>query len=377
MTGADVTLDDLEADPHSVLAGMAAAAPVTWVPALGGWVVTQRDLVIAMMRDPVTFTVDDPRFATARVVGPSMLSVDGDEHTRHRRPFGDAFRLPEIRRRLAGYVEGEAHRLTRVMLAETAPEIRRHLAGPLAVEGVVAALGLIGTRTEEVLGWYDQIVAAVTAASTTQGTDSIPSPGFDRLADRVGATIAAGGSLLADAGRMLSVGEVVSNAAVIMFGGIETVEGTIANTFAHLLADRRQWEEVVAEPALIPNAVEESMRLEPAVLRVDRYATSTVEVGGANIRRGHLVILSIASANRDPATYPEPDTFDVRRREAKTHLTFAHGPHACLGLHLARLEAQAAVAAAVDLAAGMRLIEPAIPTGSVFRKPDRVAVSVV
>ena len=77
--GADVTIAELERDPHPVLARLRAREPVSWVPALDAWVVTRRDLTLQAMRDPDTFTVDDPRFSTAQVVGPSMLSLDGLE----------------------------------------------------------------------------------------------------------------------------------------------------------------------------------------------------------------------------------------------------------------------------------------------------------
>src|SRR6266581_1897940 len=87
-----VTLAGLETDPHPVLAGLRAVAPVSWVPVLGAWLVTGYDLAVAVLRDARTFTVDDPRFSTARVVGPSMLSLDGASHARHWAPFSRAFR---------------------------------------------------------------------------------------------------------------------------------------------------------------------------------------------------------------------------------------------------------------------------------------------
>src|SRR5919204_847999 len=91
--GAAVTVADLEGDPHPLLAELRAREPVSWLPALGGWLITRRDLALQAMRDAETFTVDDPRFSTGRVVGPSMLTRDGDEHTRHRDPFARPFRL--------------------------------------------------------------------------------------------------------------------------------------------------------------------------------------------------------------------------------------------------------------------------------------------
>ena len=75
----------LDRDPHPVLARLREHEPVSWLPSLDGWLVTRHDLVLAALRDPATFTVDDPGFTTARVIGPSMLSLDGPEHASHGR----------------------------------------------------------------------------------------------------------------------------------------------------------------------------------------------------------------------------------------------------------------------------------------------------
>src|SRR5580765_7520250 len=94
--GAAVTVADLDGDPHPLLHRLRAAEPVSWLPAVGGWLVTRHDLALAVMRDSRGFTVDDPRFSTAQVVGPSMLSLDGDEHRRHRDPFARGLLKPEV-----------------------------------------------------------------------------------------------------------------------------------------------------------------------------------------------------------------------------------------------------------------------------------------
>ena len=98
--GAALTLAELDADPYEPLARLREHEPVSWVPVLDGWLVTRRDLCIAVMRDAERFTVDDPRFSTAQVVGPSMLSLDGAEHRRHRDPFAAAYRRTEVDGRL-------------------------------------------------------------------------------------------------------------------------------------------------------------------------------------------------------------------------------------------------------------------------------------
>jgi cytochrome P450 len=109
--GAAASLEELELDPHPLLARLREHEPVSWLPALGGWLVTRRDLALKAMRDSGTFTVDDPRFSTARVVGPSMLSRDGAEHGRHREPFARPFRLDAVRERFTTLVETETERL--------------------------------------------------------------------------------------------------------------------------------------------------------------------------------------------------------------------------------------------------------------------------
>ena len=85
--GEAITLADLDRDPHPWLARLRDTEPVSWLPALNGWLVTRHDLAVTVMRDSAAFTVDDPRFSRRRVVGPSMLSLDGAEHGRHRAPF--------------------------------------------------------------------------------------------------------------------------------------------------------------------------------------------------------------------------------------------------------------------------------------------------
>jgi cytochrome P450 len=373
--GSALTLDRLDTDPYAALARLRADEPVSWVPVLDGWLVTRRDLCIEVMRDAARFTVDDPRFSTAQVVGPSMLSLDGVEHRRHRDPFAEAFLKPEAKRRFAEPVAREARRLVEALAPSGRAEIRRDLAGPLAVNVVAAALDLQDTEPGVVLGWYDEIVAAVDRVSTGGEIGPGARAAVSALGRHVAGTLEHGGGVLAQAGASLAPAEVVSNAAVMMFGGIETSEGMTTTLFWHLLTNPDQLAMVRADRSLGPNAVEESLRLEPAAARVDRYATADTDLGGAAIRGGDLVIVSLTAANRDPDTCPEPDVFDVTRANARSHLAFAQGPHACVGVHLARLETGAALDAVLDGWPGVR-IDPAStpPTGVVFRKPRSLPV---
>jgi cytochrome P450 len=364
-----VTLDDLDARHHEVLAELRAESPIAWVDSIGGWVVTDRATAIMVMRDAERFTVDDPRFSTAQVVGPSMLSLDGAEHGRHRDPFAAAFRPSEVTRRFAEEVPAIARRLVAALAPRGEAELRREFAGPLAVAVVARSLGLHHLDPGRLLGWYDQIVAAVDDISfgrpmTSTGVDAMRSLGV-----ALDGAVREQDSVLLGAAARMSRDEVVANAAVFLFGGIETSEGMTANVIRHLLLHPAALRAVRDDRSLVEAAVEESLRLEPAAARVDRYATVDMTLGAADIACGDLVVVSLAAANRDPAVYESPDEFRIDRDDARSHVAFAQGPHACLGAQLARIETRAAVDAVLDQLPDIELAEPSTVAGTIFRKP--------
>ena len=376
--GAGVTLEQLDQDPHPVLAALREREPVSWLPALEGWLVTRYDLAVHVMRDAETFTVEDPRFSTAQVVGPSMLSLDGEAHSRHRAPFAAPFRPRAVRERFATAATDEADRLIDTFADDGAAELRRSFAGPLAASIMARALGLEQGEVGTMLGWYDAIVAADT--DVTAGHDGPISAGdaFDSLSERLEAVIAAGpeASLLGAAASRedLTTDQVVSNAAVLLFGGIETTEGMIANAIVHLLEPPEVLAWIDHDRSRLDAALEETLRLEPAAAMVDRYATADVDLRDTQIRQGDLVRVSISAANRDRAVFPDPDRFHPTRFDrpgTRGHLAFAHGPHVCLGVHLARLEARAALDVLLRRLPTLALDPSRLPRiqGLVFRKP--------
>jgi cytochrome P450 len=365
--GRGATLRELQEDPHPLLARLRTAEPVSWLAVRSGWLVTRYDLAVRVMRDPATFTVDDPRFSTSRVVGPSMLSLDGADHTRHREAFAHPFRPTTVRARFATFVEAEADRLISAIRPAGGAELRREFAGPLAAAVVSEALGLSDVDVDTLLTWYAAIVAAVSDVTAGGPVTAAGADAFAQLRTAVIRTLAPEG---------LSEDEVASNAAVLMFGGIDTTEGMILNAVRHLLVDPGALALVRDHPDLLPNAIEESIRLEPAAAVVDRYATRDVELAGARIRRGDLVSVSIAGANRDPAVFSDPDRFDIRRANARENLAFAQGPHFCLGAQLARSETTIAIGRLLNRLPGLRLDPeyPNAPRGLVFRKPPALRV---
>ena len=382
--GGGLTLEELSGDPHAALARLRVREPTSWVPCLDGWLVTRHDLAVRVMADAGTFTVDDPRFSTARVTGPSMLSLDGPQHARHRAPFVGPFRAGQVAQRLSATVSETVARLIDSLEPLRRMELRSQFAGPLSAAVMSHALGLGDDGVAELLAQYDAIVGSVTAITT--GLEPTPEgrEAFAALRQRLehvitepsGQSILAAAAAAARTEGVLDHDQVAANAAVLLFGGIETTEGMITNAALELLQRPGQLDRVRADPAVLGPIIDESLRLEPAAAMIDRYAVSDCTLGDAQIRRGELVRISITATNRDPAVFPDPDRFDPARPNARRHLAFAQGPHVCVGVHLARLEARVALGALVARLPGLRL-EPGKPAevrGLVFRKPGALQV---
>lgn len=370
-----VSVAELAVDPHPVLASLREEAPVAWIPDLDAWMVTSHALCTEVMLDAETYTVDDPRFSTQQVIGPSMLSLDGIEHRRHRDPFSPPFRAAKIAE-LRSDVEVESRRLIAAVAADGDGDLRSQVAAPLAVSVMAGVLDLGDVAVSDVLGWYEDIVEAVHAVTAGGAVPRSGIDAFENLKAAVAANLSSSRLLgPVDEAGSLDVDEIVSNVAVLLFGGIVTSESSTAIAFHHLLADQRAQEALRDDPSQVRAFVEETFRIEPSAAAVDRYATSDVELAGAHISRGDLVRVSLSAANRDPAVFPDPDRLDWARDNLGRSLTFARGPHACLGIHLARLETTLAVEALLDHpgplnSAGLDPIE-----GLVFRVPATVEVT--
>src|SRR4051794_16422791 len=196
------------------------------------------------MRDSATFTVDDPRFSTGRVVGRSMLTTEGAEHDRQRAPFTERFRLNHVRRRFAGFVAAETERLIDDLVTAGGGDLSRQFAAPLAASVVTHVLGV---PRERVLDRYAAIVHATTEVARGHAVTHEGRAAAEELREAVGAD-----------------DETAANLATLLFGGIETTEGMIANALLHLLERPDELERVREDPSLTANAIEESLRLEPA-----------------------------------------------------------------------------------------------------------------
>lgn len=376
-----IDLEALTIDPHPILRAWRETSPVLWVGELDGWLVTGYDEAVRVLKDSDTFTVQDARFSTARLTGESMLTVDGAAHSRHRGAFAAPYRPAAIRHRLTEATRRIADELVAGRADRVSVEVLSEIAQPLAIAVLAETLGLPRTSAAEVIEWHHLLAAAFEDDAAGRPA-AVPTPALDELRSRVMETVRrTDASPLLDAATSgacpLTVDETVGNLAIMMIGGVETVEGMIAHAVQYLWRlDAAESPDVLDENA-VDRAIEESLRIEPAAARLDRYATSDIQIGAAQIRRGDLVMVSISGANRDPRQFADPDRFNPDRANLTRQLGFALGPHYCLGVHLARLEARAAIfALRRHLPAAHLDARSDASTGLIFRKPRRLTLAV-
>jgi cytochrome P450 len=137
----------------------------------------------------------------------------------------------------------------------------------------------------------------------------------------------------------------------------ETTSGSLGNGLLLLLRNRKSWDALCADPALIPGAVEECLRRGPSLTTGRRLCVRETTVGDVRIPEGAKVVLGVAAGNCDDALFDDPETFDIERANAKRHFTFGYGSHACLGAPLARLQMRTAFEELTRRLPHMRLVE--------------------
>ena len=181
----------------------------------------------------------------------------------------------------------------------------------------------------------------------------------------------------ADAAGEMSPLEIIFQIVQLIIGGTDTTRVAIVVQLALLLQHREQWDAVCRDASLIPGAVAEAMRFDPSVASYVRVTTEDIEVGGAVLPAGQLIVLSTMSAARDEEAYEHPDVFDIRRTDQPRLLpAFGSGAHRCIGEALARVELEESLAAIAARIPQIQLDQaPAIKGHSGIRRVDTMRIS--
>lgn len=358
----DPFVDPYLRDPYAFWIEARGTEPVFYSPELDYWVVTRYEDIKAIFSDPKTFSAGNaqtpikplaPAVVEALQTGglktrPVMSNADPPVHTRIRKFTWQAFtpkRIaqlePDVRRlvsRFLDQIEGE-HRvdLVRRMFYEL-PVLVLFIFLGMPEEDVARVK--TWSRNRLMLTWgrlsdEQQMLEARGLLEYWHYTDAfvqslLADPPDNYVGDLIRASRAADGEL--------SILEITNVVYGLLIAGHETTTSMSANAIVTLMEHRAAWERLCAEPASIPNAVEELLRFDSSVITWRRKALKAVEIAGVPIPEGANLLLALCSGNRDDAHFPEPERFDIDRENARTHLSFGFGIHYCLGAPLARLE---------------------------------------
>ena len=381
----------VEGVPYDLIAEMREGAPVHWVdePSVMGWgegpgywAVLTHELVNQVLRDPSTFSshqgatqIRDPGTAEMLAfVQRMMLNQDPPSHTRLRRLLTKSF-TP----RAVAALEDDISSRAKSIIDRVAPSGGADFASDIAVELPLMTLAAIMGVPEEdrmllfdwsnrVIGYQDSEYAISDRFDPSTGTDMarkarkvrdeikpdadgrMPDPrSREGLADMYfyaselathrreypGSDVVSILLATEDEQGAITTEEFETMFFLFAVAGNETLRNAIPGGMLALLEHPSEMSKLIAQPELLPNAIEEMLRYAPPVVHFRRTATRAVDLGGVKVKRNDKIVVYHVAANRDPQVFPNPERFDIER-SPNDHVTFGAGPHFCLGAHLAR-----------------------------------------
>jgi len=362
----DLRKPSFRANPSPELARVREAGPLCRIEPFGFLGVTRFGDVLQVLKNPKLYSSAGldayfPAIPGAELfsVGRTLIGMDPPDHARVRRLIQRAFTIQEM----AAW-EPRIEKLTRglidkVLAGGPAFDLIADLATPLPVRVIAAMLGVDPGREQDFKRWSDDMVSvrSVQIAADSEWRQQrereivqscteftayfeqvIAARRRDPQDDLISAIVRA-----ADEGQIITPAEILSLTRLMLVAGNETTTNLLGNAMMALLRRPEQWRALTQDPGLAAGAVEEALRFDGPVLMLTRRVTQDTEIGGERVAEGTVVMPMLASANRDPRQFADPDRFDIRR-DASGHIAFGLGVHLCVGAPLARIETRIALA---------------------------------
>src|SRR5437016_2735793 len=343
--------------PHEVFTRLRAEAPIYWHPEADGpgfWVLSRYHDVTAVSLDPKTFSswkggtiIRDWKGQDLEQNRLMMLNMDAPRHTKYRRLVTLGF-TPRMVTRLTPHVRAMANRIIDNVAARGACDFVTEIAAELPLQAIAEMIGVPLEDRHLVFDWSNRMIGfddpdysgsaeagKLAAVEMYLYANQLALARKEHPRDDLVSVLMAGEV----DGEKLSEAEFDAFFLILAVAGNETTRNPISGGMLALMQHPEERRRLLANPALLPTAIEEMLRWVTPVMYFRRTATHDTEIRGQKIREGEKVTLWYISANRDEEIFPHPDRFDVGRNP-NDHLAFGIGHHFCLGANLARLEIQ-------------------------------------
>jgi len=379
--GETVTLDELEDDPYPIYERLREAEPVSWVPAVQLWLVTRYEDVRTVDLTPGLFTASTVPSTLNRTMGVNMLGSDGPDQERIRRITEGPFRPRDVEDRMRGSIPKLAHELIDRFVDRGEVDLFTAFCDPMSVRSLRSILGLDEIPWEDLLALNQGMMPGL---ANFEGDPAKQAPA-DRASAEIGEAIVRvldrletepDGSVLSwmvhheAGGDRMTRDEIVANTKLMLSGGLQEPRDLIGLVVWALGSHREQLEEVRSDRTLVRSAVEETLRWAGPVGTSTRQTTGATTLAGVGLPERALIGAVLASANRDPRRFDDPDRFDIHRKQG-AHLAFAVGSHFCLGAWFGRHLARVSLGILLERLPGLRLDpdRPVVLRGWEFRAP--------
>lgn len=344
------------ADPYPFYRRLRDEHPVHYNARMGFYALSRYDDILRALRKPQIFSSAQGLTPTEDEIGklglpPTFIMMDPPDHTRLRRLIKEAFTpdtVKELEPTIRAFVVDRIETMKQSAADGREVDLIEAIASPLPTMVVANILGVPAEDREKFDPWSD----AITSASADFALDVQQAIGaIQGLVSYFGAMCQARRANPTDDmitkltqaevdGDKLTDWDILGFCFVMIAGGNDTTTNLIGNSMKYLDDYPDQYREMIADPSLIPNAVEELLRIESVVQGLSRTTTEDVELHGTKIPAGSKVHNLYASGNRDPRHFGDTaDALDIHRKIDR-HLSFAQGPHFCIGAHVARMMAR-------------------------------------
>lgn len=357
-----------------------AEFPVFFDPGTGYWIITRREDVRAIFADPDTYSalnVHDP----VRPFPPEVVALlkdggfardrtqancDRPRHTRIRKASQSFLNLRQFKAR-EGVIADMVAEAVAKLRGQSQVDLVDALTYELPARVLFLLLGVPEVNARKIKTWADSRFKMISGDAQGEELMEAAREALDLwkfCGELIAARKKAPGddypshllALHAEDPEAITENEIHNLTYGVLLAGHETTTNAMGSILHGLLSDRTQWERLVADPSLIPNAVEEGLRAMPPVVSWRRKTTRAVTLSGVDIPEGAGLLMSLVSANRDECHFGEAESLQVDRSDARDHVSFGYGIHFCLGANLARLEIAALLRELVRVFPEMALV---------------------